>query len=47
LLEEIALVPQEESEELRWVSLDRIEELPLHPGFARSWPELRPRLDAA
>jgi 8-oxo-dGTP diphosphatase len=47
LIDEIVLVPQEESEELRWVSLDGVLELPLHPGFARTWPALRPRLDAA
>lgn len=33
-----------ESLELRWVSLDEVVELPLHPGFAASWPELHSRL---
>lgn len=33
---EIALVANEESEELRWVALDKLRELPLHPGFAAS-----------
>jgi len=33
-----------ESLELRWVSLDQVTELPLHPGFAASWPELHERL---
>nr|WP_296773068.1 NUDIX hydrolase [Rhodococcus sp. (in: high G+C Gram-positive bacteria)] len=30
-----------ESTELRWVPEELVEELPLHPGFAASWPELR------
>ena len=30
-----------ESVELRWVPLDEIEQLPLHPGFAATWPHLR------
>jgi len=30
-----------ESNELRWVALDGVDALPLHPGFAASWPELR------
>lgn len=42
----IVLVPQEESEELRWVPVDAVGDLTLHPGFARTWPELRPLLDA-
>jgi 8-oxo-dGTP diphosphatase len=33
-----------ESNELRWVPVDEVAELPLHPGFAASWPELRPYL---
>lgn len=33
-----------ESLELRWVALDRLDELPLHPRFAESWPALRERL---
>ncbi|NMH97268.1 NUDIX domain-containing protein [Pseudonocardia acidicola] len=32
-----------ESCELRWVPVDRIHELDLHPGFAASWPDLRMR----
>ncbi|HTW21699.1 MAG TPA: NUDIX hydrolase [Mycobacteriales bacterium] len=27
-----------ETAELRWVPLDEVAELPLHPGFARTWP---------
>ena len=35
-----------ESVELRWVAFDDVAELPLHPGFGASWPELRARLEA-
>ncbi|TQF69343.1 NUDIX domain-containing protein [Rhodococcus spelaei] len=37
----LATVPNGESTELRWVPEDRVEDLPLHPGFAASWPALR------
>ena len=30
-----------ESAELRWVAVEEVAELPLHPGFAASWDELR------
>jgi 8-oxo-dGTP diphosphatase len=30
-----------ESVELRWVEIDDVERLPLHPGFAATWPQLR------
>ena len=30
-----------ESLELRWVPVDEVEDLPLHPGFAAAWPRLR------
>ncbi|MDN4615283.1 NUDIX domain-containing protein [Leifsonia sp. F6_8S_P_1B] len=33
-----------ESIELRWVPVEQVAELPLHPGFADSWPQLRARL---
>ena len=33
-----------ESEALAWVTTDSVEDLPLHPGFEQSWPELRSRL---
>jgi len=26
---------------LRWVAEDDVADLPLHPGFAASWPQLR------
>lgn len=33
-----------ESDEIRWVGLDQVGELPLHPALAASWPTLRVRL---
>ncbi|WP_284252243.1 NUDIX hydrolase [Pseudolysinimonas kribbensis] len=33
-----------ESAELRWVPMDEVARLPLHPGFGASWPELRERI---
>ena len=33
-----------ESLELRWVPLDEVDALPLHPGFGSAWPRLRERL---
>lgn len=33
-----------ESEALDWVPLDSVDSLPLHPGFAASWPTLRQHL---
>lgn len=38
------VVSDPESIELRWVRLDAVDELPLHPRFAESWPALRARL---
>ncbi|WP_022880613.1 NUDIX domain-containing protein [Gryllotalpicola ginsengisoli] len=35
-----------ESIEVRWVPFAEVETLPLHPGFAASWTELRPRIEA-
>ena len=34
-------VPNRESAELRWVAVDEVVRLPLHPGFAASWERLR------
>ena len=34
-------MPNRESAELRWVAEDEVATLPLHPGFAASWAELR------
>jgi 8-oxo-dGTP diphosphatase len=39
--EPLATVPNRESSELRWVAEDEVADLPLHPGFAASWPQLR------
>jgi 8-oxo-dGTP pyrophosphatase MutT (NUDIX family) len=30
-----------ESAEVRWVDVDAVDSLPLHPGFAAAWPRLR------
>jgi 8-oxo-dGTP diphosphatase len=43
LLVDVSLVPQHESEELRWVPLGAVDRLRLHPGFAGTWPTLRTR----
>lgn len=40
-----AVIGDPESEELRWVPLDDVTDLPLHPGFGGSWPQLRDRLE--
>ena len=45
LLADVELVAEAESAELRWVAVSRVDALPLHPGFAASWPDLRDRLD--
>ncbi|MEB4208485.1 NUDIX hydrolase [Mycobacterium sp. 94-17] len=34
-------VPNRESAEMRWVSEEDVSRLPLHPGFAASWRQLR------
>jgi len=41
-----AVIGDAESEELRWVPIDEVAALPLHPGFATAWPQLRARLAA-
>lgn len=33
-----------ESNDVRWVPLAGVEALPLHPGFAQTWPELLTRV---
>ena len=35
------VISDAESVELAWVPVDEVESLPLHPGFAASWPALR------
>ena len=39
--EAIAVTPNEESAELRWVHIDQLVELPLHPGFASALQTVR------
>ena len=39
-----ARVVNDESDEVRWVALDAVGDLPLHPALAASWPDLRARL---
>jgi 8-oxo-dGTP diphosphatase len=34
-------VVNDESDEIRWVALDEVDGLPLHPALAQSWPALR------
>jgi 8-oxo-dGTP diphosphatase len=40
----LPVIGDAESEDLRWVPVDRVDSLPLHPGFAASWPTLMARL---
>ncbi len=43
---ELAVRPVDaESVELRWVAVDAVADLPLHPGFGEAWPQLRSLLD--
>ena len=36
----------DESHEVRWVEIEKVAELPLHPSFAKSWPELKALLQS-
>jgi 8-oxo-dGTP diphosphatase len=38
------IVSDPESIELRWIAVDRVTDLALHPRFAESWPALSARL---
>jgi 8-oxo-dGTP diphosphatase len=38
------VISDQESIALRWVPTGEVDDLPLHPGFAASWPGLRARL---
>ena len=40
----LPVVADRESVEVRWVAADDVERMPLHGGFATSWPLLRDRL---
>jgi 8-oxo-dGTP diphosphatase len=35
----------DESHEVRWVYIDDVTRLPLHPSFAKTWPLVRQRID--
>lgn len=32
--------PNDESHDVQWVQIERVAQLPLHPGFSRTWPHL-------
>lgn len=40
------VISDPESVALEWVPVDRVDDLPLHPGFADSWPALRAALSS-
>ena len=44
--ERLPVVADRESVDLRWVPVDEVEDLPLHPPFAAAWPALRALLPA-
>ena len=37
----LPVVPERESVDLRWVPVDEVTDLPLHPAYADAWPTLR------
>ena len=37
----VPVIADRESAAVDWVSVPAVEDLPLHPGFAAAWPELR------
>ena len=37
--------PNDESQEMRWVAVDEVTLLTLHPSFAKTWSDLRQVLD--
>lgn len=37
----LPVVPERESVDLRWVAVEQVTGLPLHPAFAAAWPALR------
>jgi 8-oxo-dGTP pyrophosphatase MutT (NUDIX family) len=40
-LTQLETVPNEESAALEWVAADRVQALPLHPGFGHTWPTVQ------
>lgn len=41
LAEQLPVQPERESVALRWVPVEQVVELPLHPAFATAWPALQ------
>jgi 8-oxo-dGTP diphosphatase len=39
--EQLPTTPNEESAELRWITSDAVDGMPLHPGFGSTWPQVR------
>ena len=39
--ERLPVVPERESLDLRWVAVQEVTALPLHPAFAAAWPDLQ------
>jgi 8-oxo-dGTP pyrophosphatase MutT (NUDIX family) len=37
---QLPVVPERESSALRWVPVDEVDQLPLHPAFRLAWPAL-------
>ena len=42
---DISVMGDAESEDLAWIALELVEDFPLHPGFASSWPGIREQLE--
>jgi 8-oxo-dGTP diphosphatase len=40
----IAHEMNDESLEVKWISIDKVEEQVLHPSFAKTWPQLKSKL---
>lgn len=40
------VISDPESVALEWVPVGEVDQRPLHPGFAKAWPELRARLES-
>jgi 8-oxo-dGTP diphosphatase len=41
----VAREVNDESHEVRWVQIDQVDQMALHPSFAKSWPELKELLN--
>ncbi len=39
------VVNDHESADVQWIAVEQVDDLPLHPGFANSWPNLRGIID--